>query len=467
MRDVRRRTIAGVATGLAAGVVAGVGVLALAGVAIADALRATDRDPAALIDATHLPPLLTLPGEAVTLRYDVYCAPPGTDPESGVPCDAGGTVYVRGGDSGSFRAVPLRLDAAASEGRYSAEVPADIARASEGFSYYAVLHSTTSGATTRLPAGGPVAPLRSRPLAKAVTVRLGSHAFGASRRATARVASASWGSAPGQVGLEQGPELQLIGGSSFDVGSGDVVHLLDEANRRVLRFARGAAKPSSVPVDVRGTIADLAVRADGGMAVLETVGDDGATPLVRSFDPSGRSLGAWHIAERSASALEIGPSGPTALEYPSSQWMPVQEQSGALAGSTQRERGRVGRALGNGEELVVEREGSEARIAQVGAGGVRRSWRIQSSTPLGEVQLARPLGDKVIVVLRVYSEGRDEFEVLVLDDRGVSKRFSVDSTSWAETAPLARFRLRGTALYALGSTPAGVFVDRYDLEVSS
>ena len=54
----------------------------------------------------------------------------------------------------------------------------------------------------------------------------------------------------------------------------------------------------------------------------------------------------------------------------------------------------------------------------------------------------------------------------MLDDHGVAKRFSVDSTAWAETAPLARFRLRGSALYELGSTSAGVFVDRYDLEVS-
>ena len=132
----------------------------------------------------------------------------------------------------------------------------------------------------------------------------------------------------------------------------------------------------------------------------------------------------------------------------------------------QRERGRAGRVLANGDELVVEREGSEARIAQVAPGGIRRSWRIQSTTPLGEVQLAKPLGDKVLVVLRVYTEGSDEFEVLVLDDHGVARRFSIASAAWAETAPLARFRLRGSALYALGSTSAGVFVDRYDLEVS-
>ena len=462
---VPRRTLAGAAAGLVAGVIVGVGVLALTGVAIAHGLGAAD-DPAGPIDATHLPPLLTLPGEAVTLRYDIYCAPPGADPESGATCDAGGTVYLRAGDFGAFRAIPLRLDAAASQGRYAADVPSDIARASGGFSYYAVLRSKTSGATTVLPAAGPLAPQRSRPLDRAITVGLGTHVFGAPRRATARVASASWGSAPGQVGLEQGPELQPIGGSSFDVSAAGVVSVLDESNRRVLRFAPGAAKPASVPVGVRGTIADLAVGADGGMAVLETVGDDGATPLLRSFDPGGRLLGAWHIAERSASSVEIGPDGPVALEYPSAQWMPVLERGAGLAGPAQRQRGRAGKALGNGDELVVKREGGEARIAVIGPGGVRRSWRLQSSTSLGEVQLAKPLGDKVVVVLRVYSDAQDEFEVLVLDDKRVAGRFSVDSTAWAETAPLARFRLHGSSLYALGSTSAGIFVDRYDLEVS-
>jgi hypothetical protein len=44
-------------------------------------------------------------------------------------------------------------------------------------------------------------------------------------------------------------------------------------------------------------------------------------------------------------------------------------------------------------------------------------------------------------------------------------RFAVESREWAESAPLARFRLAGSSLYRLGSTPAGLFVDRFDLEV--
>ncbi len=43
--------------------------------------------------------------------------------------------------------------------------------------------------------------------------------------------------------------------------------------------------------------------------------------------------------------------------------------------------------------------------------------------------------------------------------------FSVAAADWAETAPLSRFRLAGSRVYRLGSTPSGVHVDRFDLEV--
>ena len=69
-------------------------------------------------------------------------------------------------------------------------------------------------------------------------------------------------------------------------------------------------------------------------------------------------------------------------------------------------------------------------------------------------------------MLRVYTDTRDEFVVLLLDGHGIARQFSIDSADWAETAPLSRFRLVETSLYQLGSTPAGMFVDRFDLGVS-
>src|SRR5437870_835583 len=56
------------------------------------------------LDAAHVPVLLNLPGEAVVLRYDVYCVNDSGD------CSPSGTVYARAGQSGVFRTFPLQVD---------------------------------------------------------------------------------------------------------------------------------------------------------------------------------------------------------------------------------------------------------------------------------------------------------------------------------------------------------------------
>jgi hypothetical protein len=91
------------------------------------------------------------------------------------------------------------------------------------------------------------------------------------------------------------------------------------------------------------------------------------------------------------------------------------------------------------------------------------SWRILSDTPLGEVQLAEPIGNRLVVVVKAYTDDEDEFVVFVLDGRGIVRQFSVPSSQWAAGAALARFRLVGSWLYRIGSDAHGAFVDRYDL----
>ncbi len=145
--------------------------------------------------------------------------------------------------------------------------------------------------------------------------------------------------------------------------------------------------------------------------------------------------------------------------------MPAALGGRPLTRSSQLAAARSGRPLPGGGEVIVSRSGNEVRVALAGPNGARRSWRITSETPIGEVQLAEPLGDRLVLVTRVYADERAEFLVLVLDANGVAERFSVDAADWAETAPLSRFRLVSSSLYQLGSTPAGLFVNRYDLEV--
>ncbi|MGH3064677.1 MAG: hypothetical protein ACRDOF_00045 [Gaiellaceae bacterium] len=455
-----RRTLAGQA-GLVACLAAGVVIIAFSGSALGH--QSTRAEYEGRLAATHIPPLLTTPGEAAALRYDAYCVGGGEESESS--CDVEGVAYVRPGETGPFAEISIVEDPRATEGRYVASLP-DAARWSEGFSYYAVLVDRTTGATVTLPSGGAAAPQHSRPLGRAVQIDLGTHAFDATRRHDARAVQAAWGDGPRDVGLEQGRNLPPIGGSSFDVGRDGTVLVLDEANRRVLNWRKGAQAPERMPVAIAGTLADMSLAADGSLYVLESVAVPGHAPLVRRFDGYGRELEAFEIAEPTASQIRIGPDGPAALQHPSGQWMPVTEGGAPLGAAGQRSRGRAGRLHPGGREVVVLRHLNEIRIALSRANGTRLSWRVTSETPLAEVQLAEPLGNRLVLVVRVYMDDRDEFVALVLSERGLAARFSLDSADWAETAPLTRFRLVGSSLYQLGSTPTGLFVDRFDLEVN-
>jgi hypothetical protein len=115
--------------------------------------------------------------------------------------------------------------------------------------------------------------------------------------------------------------------------------------------------------------------------------------------------------------------------------------------------------------VVVLRTGNELRVALVDGDFARRAWRVTSTTSLAEVQLAEPLGQGLLVVVRLYTAAEDEFVALVLGPHGLVQSLSLDSADWAESAPLSRFRLSSSSLYQLGSTAGGLFVDRFDLEV--
>jgi hypothetical protein len=420
-----------------------------------------------LLDATHVPPLLTTPSEEVVLRYDVHCASASEGAEDAASvtggCTPGGTVFVRAGMSGPFQPIPLAIDPSATEGRWFARVPDTIAVSRRGFSYYAVLRAGSGDVTTALPPGGASSPHRSLPLGHAVEVSLGRHEFGRPREADQRVAQGRWGRGAGEIGLEGGTNVTPTGGSSFDVHADGAVSVLDQVNRRVLRWAPAASAPAAVPVAVDGTIADLSVGADWTMYVLESA-RAGRGPVVRAFDRSGIALGVDELPERTATQVRVGSSGPVVLQQPSGQWLPVALGNSATSASSQAV-GAPGRPFPGGSEVIVLRTGDEVRLALVNGDVVRRAWRVTSATPLAEVQLAEPLGQGLLVVVRVYTDAEDEFRALVLGPRGLVRGVSLDSADWAESAPLSRFRLLDSSLYQLGSTQEGLFVDRFDLEV--
>ena len=441
MRRPRFRSLAGGAAGIAAGVIGGVMLTSVSAAGTAPAAAGP-----ALIDVTHVPPVLTVRGEPVRLRYGLVCTPR----DDGLPCNGSGTVYARAGRTGIFHAFPLQRGDESKDGRYFLDLPESLAGSPDGFSYYAVLHDDATGATVTVPSGGADAPQISLPLGDPETVALGRHVFGNTREPDANAAHASWGSGADDVGLAGSRELGLTGPSSFDVEPDGTVDMLDSVNDRVVRWHGGSRQ--RIPLDGPLELADFAAEPDGSFDVL----DERST--LRRYRRDGTQKWAQKLADRTWAKLGAGAS---VLQQPSEQWMPVADNGTPL---TRVEQKREAHTANRG--LLVDRvRESELRIAQLRGNAPLSSWRITSDTALGEVQLAEPLGKGVVVVTRAYTDDRDEFVVLVLGDRGLAGRFSVASSSWTETAPLARFRLARGSLYRLRTTESGAFVDRFDLEV--
>jgi hypothetical protein len=440
------RSLVGGAAGIAAGVIGGV---VLTSVSAAGPTPLAGGPP--LIDATHVPTVLTVPGEPVSLRYGLVCTPR----EDGLPCDGSGTVYLRAGQSGAFRPYALKRDDESEEGRYYLDVPPDIAGARDGFSYYAVLRDDATDASVTVPSGGADAPQVSLPMRSAVSVQLGAHEFGSTKPPDERVAAADWGSGAQEVGLAGSRELGFDGPSSFDVEPDGTVDVLDSVNGRIQRWTRGGRE--SVPLDGDAQLADLAAEPDGSFDVLDEEG------TLRSYRHDGTRKWVQRLADRTWAKLAHGPE---VLQQPSEQWMPMAAGGAPLTRAEQKRDAHAAKHLANGHGLLVDRVGErELRVALEHGNAPLRGWRITSETPLGEVQLAEAHGSGVLLVTRAYTDYRDEFVALVLDTHGLAQTLSLASDSWTETAPLARFRLARGALYRFRTTQAGAVIDRFDLEV--
>src|SRR6266511_147374 len=256
----RRRLLGGALAGGLAGLVTGAVIAAAA--PRAHEQGEPDVAVRSIIDAAHVPPLLMVPGEAVTLRYAIIC------PASGdAPCDASGDVYIRAGSAGPFTRLPLRRTDDSVNGRYALDVPPALAGSPDGFSYYAVLRNDATGASITLPAGGAEAPQRSLPLARAVTIHLGAHRFGATRGADERIVDAPWGSGLGEVALGGRRGVLQNSPSSFDVAADGTVVVLDGGNQRLEHWSHG--RVSAVHADLDGAVDDLALAPDGSAFVVD------------------------------------------------------------------------------------------------------------------------------------------------------------------------------------------------------
>src|SRR6266511_2839046 len=348
----------------------------------------------------HTPPLLVSPGEKVDLTYEVVCPPEGDDPRS----------------------------------------------------------------EACVPQGGAEAPEHTWAVSSWTTVDLGTHTFGVARPPDATLTTAGWGSGDGDLGLESGPEQSRIGPSAFDVGPDGSIVVLDQVNSRLAVYRPDSPTASKkLPIDFVGAEGDLAVAGDGTTYVLDDGGAASPMPIVRALDAAGGPVASTPLAEPVADMVRIGPEGPIVHAYPSEQWLPTGPGRPPLDPAEQVARARTGRAVSGGVEVVVRASPTEAQFALVGGDRVIRSWRVTSSTSLGEVQLAEPYRDGLVAVVRLWTEKEAEFRVLRLAPERLAGSFAVDRAEWAETAALSRFRLHGGSLYQLRSAPSGIEVVVFEI----
>jgi hypothetical protein len=103
------------------------------------------------------------------------------------------------------------------------------------------------------------------------------------------------------------------------------------------------------------------------------------------------------------------------------------------------------------------------KLALVRGERVEHAWVLHGETSFGEVQLAEPYGNGMLVVVRLWDEKHAEFRVLRLAPEGLVESFDVAPAEWAESASLSRFRLHGSTLYQLRSDPSGIEIAKFEI----
>jgi hypothetical protein len=418
---------------------------AAAAAALFVALHRDGSEPRARIgfDVLYRPPTFVEHGKPVALTYEVVCALEGP-PTDGF-CRPRGTLHVRRPGASSFDELPL---ATVGQGRASVSIPSRYTSGS-GLDYYAEIEDEHGRART-VPRAGASAPQHSWTVDRWTTVALGRHVFGAPRQAETVVA-APWG----ELG-----QRRRVGPSAFDVAAGGAIIVLDQANRRLAVYE--GARPRYVAIPFLGGEGDLAIAPDGTTYVLDQGKPREHVAVVRSYDRRLRPLASTTLAEAPSGRLHADEHGAIVHASTSEQWLPVGARGELLPADEQAAQARSAPVYG-GAEVAVDANPAEARFALFRNDRPVASWDVKSATPLGEVQLAEPWDGGLLVVVRVHTTARAEWEVLELTRRGLARSFAVATAEWADAPPGSRFRLEDGALYALQSRRTGVAIVRYDL----
>jgi hypothetical protein len=398
----------------------------------------------------HTPVLLAPAGRSVELSYDVVCG--ALKDEPGSHCSPSGSAFVRPLGGSTFTRLPLEREA---DGLLSAVVPA--ADAAKGFDYYVVMDNGRGGSAT-LPESGAEAPQHVWALTDWTTIDVGAAQFGRSRAPSSVLRALSWGRGDAGIGLDSGREQSRIGPSAFDVAPDGSVVLLDQVNHRLAVLRRGV-RPAHVPIEFSGGEGDLAVDRSGSIYVL----DSATKPMVRAFTAAGASISTTLLAEPTADMIRVGPNGPLVHSYPSEMWLGTGPGRPPLGPEQQLASAQVARSTAGGVGVVVHGSPGEVKLALVRGDRIVHAWLLRGESSFGEVQLAEPYRDGMVVVVRLWNEKHAEFRVLRLAPEGIVQDFDVEPAEWAESASLSRFRLHGSTLYQLRSDPSGIQIATFEI----
>ena len=397
-------------------------------------------------------PVLVRAGQQVHLPVQVVCAT-----AAGDPCTSTVTLGSRDGTAGpwrltSARAVPsLRFDLSAPASRA-------LGAAQSGTVSFFIRATGPAGRSESLPAGEGSAPLqffvtKNLPVARAPSIPFG-------RTRTGRTALfLPWGSGWSRAGLQPGRESASLGPSSFDVDEAGRIYLADPLQDRVAVFFRG--KPERESAVALGGRADLAL-ADGGRAFI--LDQRGNQAMARAIEPDGRVGPAVSVGTGIVGQIRtVGGRGVVDL-LPQDAWTTVSGAPGALIIG----RPGIGRPVADRGRLLRVITEDSLRLGLVSGDRVADAIEVRFAQRMGELALAEPDGSHgywaVVHVWRDRPSPADQYQVIHISGGRVVQAFAVGDRRFADTPPLARFRLgRDGFLYQLVTSSSGLRILRYDL----
>ena len=196
---------------------------------------------------------------------------------------------------------------------------------------------------------------------------------------------------------EPGRILPAIGATAFDVDDGGPVLVLDEAHRRALRWQPGRHGPLRAWRS-RSTGASPTWRwATTGRSTCSSrspLQDERRSCAVST--PGGRALGAVETAERAPPCCGSARTGPSYSSGRHTSGCPWRRRTRRIEPRDQQRKARAGAAGSLGWRGRRAGGGDKVLAALVSNGRVQRSWSVTSETPLAEVQLAEPLGHRLL-----------------------------------------------------------------------